>query len=72
VVAHFGINYMAQLIMGFFPLVACISVVTFERRLATVRTTEKVAQSQMASPVLASGLIYHPGGAEQKARYSLS
>ncbi len=25
VVAHFGINYMAQLIMGLFPLIACIS-----------------------------------------------
>jgi hypothetical protein len=32
VVAHFGINYMAQLIMGFFPLVVCISVATFEAR----------------------------------------
>jgi hypothetical protein len=35
VVAHFGINYMAQLIMGFFPLVACIAVVSFEARQAT-------------------------------------
>ncbi len=31
-VAHLGINYMAQLIMGFFPLIACISVVTFEAK----------------------------------------
>ena len=30
VVAHFGINYMAQLMMSFFPLLACISVATFE------------------------------------------
>lgn len=30
VMAHFGINYMAQLIMGFFPLVACIAVSTSE------------------------------------------
>jgi len=34
VVAHFGINYMAQLLMGFFPLLACISVTTFEARQA--------------------------------------
>jgi hypothetical protein len=32
VVAHFGINYMAQLMMGFFPVLACISVATFEAR----------------------------------------
>jgi hypothetical protein len=30
VVAHFGINYMAQLIMGFFALVACIATMTSE------------------------------------------
>ncbi len=36
VVAHFGINYMAQLIMGFFPLVACISVATFEARQSVI------------------------------------
>jgi hypothetical protein len=37
VVAHFGINYMAQGIMGFFPLVVSIYVATFEMRQATVR-----------------------------------
>jgi hypothetical protein len=40
VVAHFGINYMAQLIMGFFALVACISVTTSERVPALVKETE--------------------------------
>ncbi len=39
VVAHFGINYMAQLIMGFFPLVACISV-------ATLEATQKAAEAE--------------------------
>jgi hypothetical protein len=34
IVAHFGINYMAQLIMGFFPIVACISVLTYETKKA--------------------------------------
>jgi hypothetical protein len=37
VVAHFGINYMAQLIMGFFALVACISVATLETMPAMVK-----------------------------------
>jgi len=35
VVAHFGINYMAQLIMGLFPLIACISVLTSEMKQST-------------------------------------
>jgi hypothetical protein len=30
IVASFGINYVPQLLMGFFPLLACISVATFE------------------------------------------
>jgi hypothetical protein len=38
VVSHFGINYMAQLMLGFFPLLVCISVATFE---ATQRVTIK-------------------------------
>jgi hypothetical protein len=37
VVAHFGINYMAQLMMSVFTLLACISVATFEARQATIR-----------------------------------
>jgi uncharacterized integral membrane protein len=32
IVASFGINYVPQLLMGFFPLLACISVATFEIR----------------------------------------
>ncbi len=54
VVAQFGINYMAQLIVGFFPLVACISVIAFEAKQATTRTMENVARPQMESPALAS------------------
>ena len=34
VVAHFGINYVAQLIMGLFPLIACISVASQESKRA--------------------------------------
>ena len=71
VVAHFGINDVAQLYMGLFSLVACISVVTFEAKQTTVSTTQKVAQEQMLSPVLVPELICNFGGAEQKVRYGL-
>lgn len=37
VVAHFGINYMAQLMMSVFPLLACISVAAFEAKQSTAR-----------------------------------
>jgi hypothetical protein len=45
VVAHFGINYMAQLIMGFFVLVSCISVATLEsasERIAGPRSSDQL------------------------------
>jgi hypothetical protein len=45
VVAHFGINYMAQMMMSLFPLLACISVATFEATRATVRSTEGTIRS---------------------------
>ncbi len=32
VVSHFGINYMAQMMMTLFPLLACISVASFEAK----------------------------------------
>ena len=50
VIAHFGINYMAQLIMGLFPTVACISVVTFEARKAGIENRKAAAQEQPAPP----------------------
>jgi hypothetical protein len=51
VVAHFGINYMAQLIMGFFPLMACISVATGEARQSVVRTADiRVQLAPVTSP----------------------
>jgi hypothetical protein len=51
VVAHFGINYMAQLIMGFFPLIACIAVATTD---ATQTATEpgQLPASLEATPAL--------------------
>jgi hypothetical protein len=55
VVAHFGINYMAQLMMTLFPLLACISVATFETRLATVQIVETPDQEQLASAPVSGG-----------------
>jgi hypothetical protein len=49
VVAHFGINYMAQLIMGFFPLVACISIATFEATQKAVQSDEALAKVDLVS-----------------------
>lgn len=49
VVGHFGISYMAQLMMGFFPLLACISVATFEARQAAVQSAETLNDMQLAS-----------------------
>jgi hypothetical protein len=48
VVAHFGINYMAQLMMGFFPLVACISVATVGEGQATVLSERRSAREKLA------------------------
>jgi hypothetical protein len=72
VVAHFGINYMAQLIMGFFPLVACISVATFEARQPTVRTAEASAQVEFASAPGTAGTYLPLGEAKQEARHGSS
>jgi hypothetical protein len=32
VVSSFGVNYMAQLLMGLFPLLACVSIASFEAK----------------------------------------
>jgi len=55
VVASFGINYMVELMMSFFPLLACISVATFEAKQATVQSLETPANMQLA---------YAPGAEE--------
>jgi hypothetical protein len=49
VVAHFGINYMAQMMMTLFALLACISVATFEASRATFRSVEATDQEQLPS-----------------------
>jgi hypothetical protein len=53
IVAHFGINYMAQLIMGFFPLVACISVASWEATKLATRPAPKI--ELVPSPPAAPG-----------------
>jgi hypothetical protein len=72
VVAHFGINYMAQLIMGFFPLVVCISVATLEAKRDTVGTTEAPAQVEFASAP-GVGWNYRPfSESQQETLHALS
>jgi len=49
VVASFGINYMAQLQMCLFPVLACISVATFEAPQARSRSVEAPGEIQFAN-----------------------
>jgi hypothetical protein len=49
VVSHFGINYMAQLMLGFFPMLAFISVATYETTKAAVQQTEMPLHLSFAS-----------------------
>jgi len=72
VVAHFGINYMAQLIIAFFSLVVCISVATFEAGQTAVETSEASGREQFAFVPGAAGIHLPRGKATQKARYGLS
>jgi hypothetical protein len=54
VVAHFGINYMAQLMMSMFPLYACISVAAFESSrppAAPVEVVEKSLAPVLSDPI---------------------
>lgn len=48
VVVHFGINYMAQMMMTLFPLLACISVAAFEAR---QKVRSAVAERKQFAPV---------------------
>jgi hypothetical protein len=58
VVAAFGINYMAQLLMLLFPLLACISMATFEVRQAMVGRVEVRDQERFGSPRSPSGVFF--------------
>ena len=65
VVASFGINYMAQMLMSLFPLLACISVATFEARQAEVRSAETSAPEQFASAFALAEADLAPSGSEE-------
>ena len=54
VVASFGINYSGPLLMSLFPLLACISVASFEAKQTSVRSVESPDQERFA---------FAPGGA---------
>ncbi len=69
VVASFGINYMAQLMMSLFPLLACISVATFEASQVTVRSVEPGLQEQFA-PTLAPAAALPVSESREEARHS--
>ena len=75
VVAHFGINYMAQLIMGFLPVIACICVVTSQAKLATADSAERPSGSKWASYGLwewgSSHDLGEPGTADSLNRLAL-
>jgi hypothetical protein len=70
VVAHFGINYMTQLMMSMFPLLACISVAAFEARQATTRTVGAPAQEQMASVPATEEACQLPSETMDEAQHS--
>jgi len=55
VVAQFGINYAAQMLIGVFSLLACISVAAFEPRQATIRSVEAPGEEQFESDLSAAG-----------------
>jgi len=64
VVAHFGINYMAQMMMTLFPLLACISVAAFEAKQATEQSTNTTTRMQLAC---AAGGYLPPNGMKEEA-----
>jgi hypothetical protein len=70
--AHFGINYVAQLIIGFFALVVCIRVATFEVTQPAGQTLEIQSREQFASGPRAAATRLVVGNATQKAQYGFS
>jgi hypothetical protein len=72
VVAHFGINYMAQLIMGFFTTVVCIRVATFEATRVAVQESVSLAGGRFLSARGGSATRAPADKTPQKARYGTS
>jgi hypothetical protein len=76
VVAHFGINYMAQMMMSLFPLVACISVATFEIRQEVRQSKTRVGQVpvnvELLSTTAVEATCLQLSGPEQRSWNDLS
>src|ERR1017187_1476732 len=69
-VAHFGINYGAQMMVGLFSLLASISVAAFEARQATVRNVGPPGQEQSAYASGAEQAYQSPSETTEEARNS--
>lgn len=70
VIAHFGINYMAQLIMGFFPLIACISIATQGAKQASLApAAQRNPKTRPAAPVLEAALVARRNSEAEMAHY---
>ena len=72
VVASFGINYVTELMMSLFPLLACISVASFEARRATVRSVEPMGRVQLAPALAVPGTDLPMKESREEARHSFS
>jgi len=71
VAAHFGINYMAQLIMAFFALVVCIDVASFEARQSTAQEVVVPAREQFSSGAGAVGSYLPLRKAKREAEHAI-
>jgi hypothetical protein len=72
VVTCFGINFMAQLSMGLFPLLVCISVATFEATQAVTQNVDVPTRDRFAFTPVAAGSYNPLSGTTQTARRGLS
>lgn len=72
VIAHFGINYMAQLIMAFFVLVVCIVVATSEARQTIAQEVVAPAREQFTFSAGAVGNYLPLRTAKKEAGHAIS
>jgi hypothetical protein len=63
---------MAQLIMGFFPLIACISVATSNVKLATASSQEAPTQGQFSAALRAPATTLQVKEVRQEAKSGTS
>ncbi len=70
VVASFGINYQGPLLLSLFPLLACISVASFEAKQTSVRSVESPDQERFAFAPGGAGTDLPLDESRQEARHS--